>query len=271
MPSAPRGLDESCCGDGLPRSSRVAEAVAADCARVGAVERGLELLLVDEAGVEVVVGLLVDLGLGDGSVPAAVLAASSPFPFSSAARCVEAMSSVSIPVSASTWWRRSSVPGRGARGLLGQDALEAEHEPVAHLPAGGGRLAGRRPSPRRRRRAPRAARCRARARPPAPRRDGGRARRTRLRPGGPQRSGPQVVRRQRRGSRRFVHTRSTYVRAAPSEELTLAFSPASGTAAAYLRRRPCKRGDVSSRCAGELRQRAARSRAPRPRSDRGAS
>jgi hypothetical protein len=38
-----------------------------------------------------------------------------------------------------------------------------------------------------------------------------------------------------------VHMRSTYLRAAPSEELTPAFRPASGTAAAYLRRRPCER------------------------------
>ena len=106
-PEPPGRLDEAGRGDRLPGSRRMAEAIAADGPRVGAVEALLELLLVDEAGVEVVVRLLVEVGLGDGaSFPLPF----PPFPFSSAARCVEAMSSASIPASASTWWRRSSVP-----------------------------------------------------------------------------------------------------------------------------------------------------------------
>jgi hypothetical protein len=49
------------------------------------------------------------------------------------------MSSVSIPASASTWWRRSGVPAA----VCGSDSLEAEQQPVADLPLRGRRLAAR--------------------------------------------------------------------------------------------------------------------------------
>ena len=77
----------------------MAEAVAADGAGVGFREFLLlgEHVVFDEAGVVVVVRFLVQLGFGDRSV-----AAPFPLPFSSAERCVAAMSSVSIPASAST-------------------------------------------------------------------------------------------------------------------------------------------------------------------------
>ena len=81
----------------------MAKAIAAR-PRVGAVESLLELLLVDEAGIEVVVRLLVEPATAPFPLPF------PPFLFSSAARWVEAMSSASIPCEASTWWRRSSVP-----------------------------------------------------------------------------------------------------------------------------------------------------------------
>ena len=61
----------------------------------------LERLVLDEARVEVVVGVLVDLGLGDGAVRGS--RAPFPLPFSSAGRCVAAISSASMPASASTW------------------------------------------------------------------------------------------------------------------------------------------------------------------------
>ena len=54
---------------------------------------------------------------------------------SSSSRWVAAISSVSIPASASIWWRRSGRAGGGVRLRVGEHALEPEHEPVAHLPA----------------------------------------------------------------------------------------------------------------------------------------
>ena len=48
------------------------EAVPAHRAWIVTVEAGLQLLLLDEACVEVVVGLLVDFGLGDDSIAAPV-------------------------------------------------------------------------------------------------------------------------------------------------------------------------------------------------------
>ena len=109
----------------------------------------LDELVLDEAGVEVVVRLFVDLGLGT-----APFADPFPLPFSSAGRCVAAMSSASMPASASTWWRRSSVPAAVRAGILGEHALEPEHEAVAHLPARGRLLRDRHRSRPARRRAP---------------------------------------------------------------------------------------------------------------------
>ena len=44
------------------------------------------------------------------------------------------MSSVSIPASASTWWRRSFRARGEPRALLVEDALEPEHQAIANLP-----------------------------------------------------------------------------------------------------------------------------------------
>ena len=109
---------------------------------------------------------------------------------------------------------------RGARAVLGQDALEPEHEAVAHLPARDG-WRGPSRSRRARRRARRGAVSGASA-TSGPRRAAGRARRTtprRVRAAAVSFSG---VRRPRRGDRHVVHSGRTYRRAAPSEELTLA-------------------------------------------------
>ena len=97
-----RRLDEPGGGDRLAGRGRVAEAVAARGAWVLAGERRLVGLVVDHAGVEVVV-LLVELGgVGLAGSAACPLPFPLPFPFSSAARWFEAISSVSIPASAST-------------------------------------------------------------------------------------------------------------------------------------------------------------------------
>ena len=50
------------------------------------------------------------------------------------------MSSVSIPASASTWWRRSAVPAAVRRLRLGEHAFEAEQEAVADFPLWRGSL-----------------------------------------------------------------------------------------------------------------------------------
>jgi len=210
------GLDESSRCDGLAGGGRVAEAIATDGARICPAEARLEILLLDEAGVEVVVGLLVQLGLDDDAVAAAP-----------------------VPVLVRRALRFRDYPGQPAgepvdlvpaqprsrsrsRRVLGQDPLEPEHQPVANLPAcrrlrpGGLHLRDRvveRSSPR-----------------------GARSKRgDRILVGleeglanpalGAMGCSGQVlgcVRRQRRDDRRLVHSRSTYSRAAPSEELTLA-------------------------------------------------
>ncbi|OFW53877.1 MAG: hypothetical protein A2146_03120 [Actinobacteria bacterium RBG_16_67_10] len=125
------GLDEPGSGDGLSGGRRVAEAVPTDRAGIGSAEARLQVLLLDEAGVEVVVGLLVDLGLGHDAVAA------------------------SIPVT--VLFRRALCRGdelgehsgksvdlvtpklgscRRASRVLGEHALEPQHEPVANFPAG---------------------------------------------------------------------------------------------------------------------------------------
>ena len=96
-----RGVDEAGGGDRLARRGRVAEAVAAD--RAGILLRRqlrLFLLVLLAFGERLVLVLLVDDLLDDG-VPVA--------PFSSW-RCAAAISSVSIPASASIWCLRSGVP-----------------------------------------------------------------------------------------------------------------------------------------------------------------
>ena len=58
-----------------------------------------------------------------------------PLPFSSAGRCVAAISSASIPASASTWWRRSSVPAAVRGGSSVSTRSRPSMSAVAHLPA----------------------------------------------------------------------------------------------------------------------------------------
>jgi hypothetical protein len=134
------GLDEAGGRDRLPGRRRVPEPVATDCTGVRAVEGRLELLLVDEAGVEVVLGLLLELGLRDRSVAAAV---SGELPVAVLFRRTlrrgdelreHARESVDLVT--------AELGTRGGAGrVLGEHALEAEHEPVAHLPARGRLLA----------------------------------------------------------------------------------------------------------------------------------
>ena len=102
-------LDEAGRGDRLARSGGMAEAVAARRARVLALEHRLVGLIVDHAGIEVVV-LLVEVGgvaLADlGRLPVAM-----PVPVLLRLRAGSTRSARSAcPASASTWWRRSSVP-----------------------------------------------------------------------------------------------------------------------------------------------------------------
>ena len=100
------GLDEARRGDRLPRSGRVAEAEAAHGAGVLALELGLVRLLVER----------VRRGPARPRArrparPRGSAGARCPLPLVSAAvSSWSAISSVSIPASASTWWRRSSVP-----------------------------------------------------------------------------------------------------------------------------------------------------------------
>ncbi len=137
-----RGFDETGCRNRLSGSGRVAEPVAAFRARVGAVELGLEVLLLDESGVEVVVCLLVDLGLGDGAVPAPVV------------RRLPVAVLLGLALGRGDELGEHSRervdlmatqlgPGCGAGSVLGQHALEPQHEAVAHLPARGGRVPAR--------------------------------------------------------------------------------------------------------------------------------
>ena len=208
---------------------------------------GSSSLLVDEAGVEVVVGLLVELGLGDGAVPAAVRRC----------RCRSRPPRAASRRSARRACRRARRPGGGGArsrrrfdGVLGQHALEPEHEPVAHLPAGR-RLArarlhllervverGAAGGAGRERDRGLLAGVRGTARRTRPRRGAAAAVRS---SGVSDVSVGVVVASCMRAARTC--------RAAPSEELTLACNPASGTARAYLRRvRPqlCEDGRASS-------------------------
>ncbi len=199
-----RGFDESRGCDGLPGSGRVPEAVAAHGSRVGPMEGGLERGLVDEPRVEVVLRLLVELGIGDGAVALAV-------PVSVLLRralrrrdqlCEHAREGVDLVTA-------ELGPGRGANRILGQDTLEPQHEPVAHLPAGrrrgqpGGHLLERVAECR----TAGGARCEG---------DLGLLARSQERLAGPRLRASSCrgqvlwcVRRQGRGSRCFVHARST--------------------------------------------------------------
>ena len=107
-----RRLDEAGGGDRLAGRGRVAEAVAAH--RAGVLLRlGRQLLVVLAVGreAELVLGLVVLVGrLGSSPLPFAC-----PLPFS--LFCTAAISSVSMPASASTWWRRSSVPDASCGGF----------------------------------------------------------------------------------------------------------------------------------------------------------
>ena len=97
-----RGLDEPGRRDRLARRRRMAEAVAANRARVllGRELFGQRLLSSSTSSTS-----------SNSSSSSSTSASACPFPFTgSSARWFAAISSVSIPASASTWWRRSSVP-----------------------------------------------------------------------------------------------------------------------------------------------------------------
>ena len=134
-PSVPRRLDEAGGGDRLARRGRVAEAVATRRARVLAGEAGSSLVVVvDLAGVEVVV-LLLELGARRPRRRAPLPSCRCRSRPRRPSRWFAAISSVSIPASASIWWRAQLGAGGGRRRLRGEHALEPEHQAVADLPA----------------------------------------------------------------------------------------------------------------------------------------
>ena len=109
-PERARRLDEARRGDRLARRGRMAEAVAADGARI----------LADEAFVLFLVGRPRRSTSSSSSASSASSSASAcPLPFSSSSawRWFAAISSVSIPASASIWCLRSSVPAAVAGGF----------------------------------------------------------------------------------------------------------------------------------------------------------
>ena len=97
-----------------------------------------------------------------------------PLPF--APRWASASSAVSVPESASTWCGLSSVPSASLRLLVGEHALEAEHERVVAPPLGRRVLGARLELGERVVERAAARRARARAPPRGPRRAGRRAR-----------------------------------------------------------------------------------------------
>ena len=99
-----RGLDEAGGGDRLAGGGRVAEAEAARRARVGRDDLDLLVVRLDVLALR---ELVVDSS--SSSTSSATASSPLPLPFSPASGAA-AISSVSMPVSASTWWRRSSVP-----------------------------------------------------------------------------------------------------------------------------------------------------------------
>ena len=214
---APRRLDEAGRRDRLARRRGMAEAIAACRARVVALELGLELLLLHEAGVEVVLGVLVELDLGDDAVATAV-----PVPVLLGVALRGGDELGEHPGQRIHLVAAELGSGRGSRQVLGQDPLEPEHEPVANLPAGRGLgQAGLHLLERVVERGPAGGAGRER--------NGGilvRGQERLAEPGfgaaGRRAQILRCVRRQRRGSRRFVHMRSTYCWCRSFRELTLA-------------------------------------------------
>ena len=125
-----RRLDEAGGRDRLARRGRMAEAVAAHRAGVLLDRERLRQLVVElvRRQLELVLRLVVLVGRLLGVVAVRRCRSSSFW--------VAAISSVSIPASASTWWRRSSVPEAQVRRPLREHALEPEQQRVAHLPLG---------------------------------------------------------------------------------------------------------------------------------------
>jgi hypothetical protein len=210
-------LDESGRGDRLAGRGGMSEAVTPRCARIRAREVPVGGLVLDVAGVDVLVCLVLGLDgrLGDGAVARAV-----PVPVSVAIllrRALGGRDELREHSGERVGLMSAKLgSGCGVRRILREDALEAEHEPVAHLPAGR-RLGEARVDLRE---------CVVeRVAPPRTRRE----RLQRVLPRmeerlaeprlGAARRGSQVlgcVRRQRRDGRRLVHSGSTFRRAAPS-------------------------------------------------------
>ncbi len=224
-PEVARGLDETGRGDRLAGGGRMPEAIPPYCSGVRAGERGLVDFVLDVACIDVVVDVLLDLDrLG--------------------VRAVRRAGAVSVLLHSSLRRRdqlgehpRERVdlvaPELGARSRsrrrLREHSLEPEHEAVAHLPA------GRRLSEPGLDLRDRVIECGASRRAGRERQRGVLVRHEErlAEPGlGATRCANQVlgcVRRQRRDGLSLVHSRSTCCRAAPSEGLTLARTPASGT------------------------------------------
>ena len=186
----PCRLDEPCRGDRLARRGRVPEPVAARRARIVAGVAGLLGflgLVVGELGVLLVLVLRLLDELGDGAVRGAV-AVLLGAPLGGRDQLGQHPGERVDLVAA------ERGAGRGGRGLGGEDALEAEHQAVAHLPAGRRcAMAGLDLLDRVVEREP-ARRARARARRRRPRPDGGTARRTSALRGARRSRGPAAAR-----------------------------------------------------------------------------
>ena len=123
--------------DGLARSRGMSEAVAPGGSRIGVVRLLVELTVLDEAGVEVVFGLLLELDVRDGPVPAPVVGAESVLVRGPLRRRDELRQHARQRVDLMPPKLRACCRANRVRR---EDALEAEHEPVLHLPARGGLL-----------------------------------------------------------------------------------------------------------------------------------
>ena len=150
-----RGVDEPGGGDRLPGSRRMPEPVAPDCPRIVTVELLLlEREVVDEAGVEVVLGLVLEVCFDQGAIDQRSI---DPGAIGHSAVATPGVDRVPVTAAVAVCVLRRPLgrgdelgqhpgervdlmapqlgPGRGAHGLLAQDSLQAEHEAVAHLPA----------------------------------------------------------------------------------------------------------------------------------------
>ena len=167
-----RGLDEAERGDGLAGAGRVLEPEAAGGARVLAAARRRASSSASSAGSQSsgsssaqLVALDLDLAgwaaprLGDRRAAVA----------RSCAICSSAVSAISVPERASTWWAESTVPSASCGSSSDEQPLEPEHQRVVAAPLDRGLARGRPRSRPARRPARAGARCPRQAPAPGPR------------------------------------------------------------------------------------------------------